>query len=78
MMKCHVLHFGNKIQLSNKRKYYINGQILEETSFVLGVFVTPELNWDKQVSSVCSKANVWCKIISKCFIFKSRDLIRKL
>jgi len=44
----------------------------------LVVFVTPEFNWDKQVSSVCSKANVWCKIISKCFIFKSRDLIRKL
>ena len=31
----------------------IYGQILEETSFEkdLGVFMTPELNWDKQVSS---------------------------
>ena len=78
--KCHVLHFGNKNQLSNKSKYNINGQVLEEVIVEkdLGVYVTSDLNWDKQVSHVCSKANFWFKMISKCFVFKSKDLIRKL
>ena len=44
----------------------------------LGVYVTSDLNWDKQVSHVCFKANFWFKMISKCFVFKSKDLIRKL
>ena len=52
--KCHVLHFCNKNQLSNKRKYNINGQVLEEVIVDkdLGVYVTSVLIWDKEVSVV--------------------------
>ena len=80
IIKCYFLHFGKKVQLSYKLKYYINGQILEKTSFEkdLGLFVTPESNWDKLVPSICSEADFRFKMISKCFLFKSIDLIRKL
>jgi len=44
----------------------------------LGVFVSSDLNWDKQVSQVCSSADFWFKMISKCFVFKTKDLIRQL
>ena len=77
VQKCHVLHFGNKEQLLNKFKYNINGQYLTVEKD-LGVFVSSDLNWDKQVSQVCSSANFWFKMISKCFVFKTKDLIRKL
>jgi hypothetical protein len=51
--------------VSNKRKYNINGQVLEEVIVEkdFGVYVTSDLNWDKQVSHVCSKANFWFKMI---------------
>jgi hypothetical protein len=56
VQKCHVLHFGNKEQLLNKFNYNINGQYLNESVVEkdLGVFVSSDLNWDKQVSQVCS------------------------
>ena len=60
-------------QLLKKFKYNINGQYLNE-----GVFVSSDWNWDKWVSQVCSMANILFKMTSKCFVFKTKDLIRKL
>ena len=64
-----MLHFGNEEQLLNKFKYNINGQYLNESVVEkdLGVFVSNDLKWDKQVSQVFSSANFWFKMISKCF-----------
>jgi hypothetical protein len=63
-----------------KSKFYINGVLLEE-SFEekdLGIIINPELNWDKQIIKVCSQATQLSKQLSRCFKYKSVDVIKKL
>ena len=78
--KCEVMHFGNKLQLKNKCTYFINSIAIGETYLVkdLGVYISPNLDWDDQVIKVCSKSTAIAKKIFKCFQHKTNDIIKKL
>jgi hypothetical protein len=78
--KCKILHFGNPKQLSEKSIFHIN-QVTIAESFEekdLGVIITPDLNWDKQIVKVCSQATLISKKLHRCFKNKSIDIIKKL
>ena len=49
--KCEVMHFGSKLQLSNKHIYFINDVAIGETFLVkdLGVYISPDQDWEDQV-----------------------------
>ena len=53
--KCEVMHFGSKLQLSNKLIYFINDVTIGGTFLVndLGVYIS-DLDWEDQVIKVCS------------------------
>jgi hypothetical protein len=78
--KCEVVYFGTSIQLNSKCVYTINGSPITETKLVkdLGIYISPDLNWDEQVIRVCAKSTAIAKKIFKCFRHKSTDIIKKL
>ena len=74
------MHFGNKEQLKSKVIYTLNNIPIVETFLVkdLGIYISPELNWDEQVTRVCAKSTAIAKKIFKCFQHKSVEIIKKL
>jgi hypothetical protein len=78
--KCEVMYFGSKNQLESKNIYKINEVPIVETKLVkdLGIYISPDLNWDEQVIRVCAKSTAIAKKIYKCFQYKSNDIIKKL
>ena len=44
----------------------------------LGVLVNFNLNWNQPITKICLNANYWRKMLHKCFIFKSSEIIKKL
>ena len=58
--------------------YFINGIAIGETYLVkdLGVYISPNLDWDDQVIKVCSKSTAIAKKIFKCFQHKTNDIIK--
>ena len=57
------MHFGSKLHLSNKHIYFINDVAIRETILVkdLGVYISPDLDWEDQVIKVCSKSTMTAK-----------------
>ena len=78
--KCKVLHLGNTEQLKDKKEYYINGVQLSETLVEkdLGILVTSDLDWEKQIVKSCSTTTFVSKLIFKTFKYKSVEIIRMI
>ena len=57
------MHFGSKLQLSNKHIYFINDVVNGKTFLVkdLGVYISPDLDWEDQLIKVFSKSTMTAK-----------------
>ena len=44
----------------------------------MSILVRYNLNWNRYVNKICSSANYWCKVLNKCFTFKSLTVIKRL
>ena len=71
---------GTKDQLINKNEYFINDIKVAETIVEkdLGVLVTSELDWEKQIIRNCSNATFAAKSIFSNFTFKTIENIKFL
>ena len=78
--KCKIIYLGTKEQLLNKNKYFINDIQVTETVAEkdLGVLVTNELDWEKQIIRNCSNATFAAKAIFESFTFKTIENIKYL
>ena len=78
--KCKIIYLGTKDQLINKNEYFINDIKVAETIVEkdLGVLITSELVWEKQIIRNCSNATFAAKSIFKKFTFKTIEKIKFL
>ena len=78
--KCKIIYLGTKDQLINKNEYFINDIKVAETIVEkdLGVLITSELVWEKQIIRNCSNATFAAKSIFKIFTFKTIENIKFL
>jgi ribonuclease P/MRP protein subunit RPP40 len=73
--KCKIMHFGCN---NEKHPYYLksNGLLQEiEVSLVekdIGVYISDNLKWEKQVRSAAGKANSMLAILNNIFTYKPR------
>jgi len=69
--KCFVLHLGST---NNKFNYGFNGIAIPATLLIkdLGVYMEPNLSFNRHISITCSKARARCAIYFKTFV--SRDI----
>jgi hypothetical protein len=76
--KCKVIYLGTKEQLQHKHDYFINDIKICETVAEkdLGVLMTSELDWEKQIVKNCSIATFAAKSIFKSFKYKSIENIK--
>jgi ribonuclease P/MRP protein subunit RPP40 len=79
--KCKIMHFGkNNVEYP----YYLkNNGVTQriETSSVekdVGIYISDDLKWSKQVRSAACKANNILSVIDKTFTYKDKNLIRML
>lgn len=74
--KCMVLSLKKRV----KYQYFINGVEITEVESIrdLGIMVTSDLKWNKQVDSVVAKANRMTRLIRKAVVSREKDVIMPL
>ena len=71
--KCMVLSLKKKVKYS----YYVNGVALSDVESIrdLGIIISSDLRWNKQVDSVVAKANRMVGLIRKAVVSRDKDVI---
>ena len=79
--KCKIMHFGS----SNKEySYFMNNDNkpmeIEKSNLEkdIGVYITSDLKWAKQVKYAAGKANSMLSLLNNTFQYKNKDLIKTL
>ena len=79
--KCKIMHFGAN---NEKYPYYLkNNRVLQEIEVSsvekdVGVYISDDLKWEKQVRSAAGKANSMLAILNNTFTYMDKNLMKTL